>query len=141
MRFRPGQPQRGRRRFVAGFALALLLAATAATASNRDANASSTQPPIPPPVAPYQPGDQVWYGEAPTVILSPLGSGCQRVPSTGYLATGATARTTGEYSNYWSWSAASAAAFFTRIVALTRSGGAWRPLMGKFSAARAVCTP
>lgn len=104
MRFDPGHPQ-DRSRLLAGIALALLLAAAAGTGRG---DAASTQPPIPPPVAPYHPGDQVWYGEAPTVVLSPLGSGCQRVPSTGYLSTGSTARTTAEYSNYWSWSAASA---------------------------------
>jgi hypothetical protein len=108
MRFHPGQSQRRHRRLVAGFGLALLVAAALGTGTGRVANASTNQPPIPPPVAAYQPGDQVWYGEAPTVVLNPLGSGCQRVPSTGYLATGATARTTGEYSNYWNWSAASA---------------------------------
>ena len=36
---------------------------------------------------------------------------------------------------------ASAAAFLMRIVAVTRSAGARRPLMGKFADARAVCTP
>ena len=34
-----------------------------------------------------------------------------------------------------------AAAFLTRMVAVTRSGAARRPLIGKFSTARAVCTP
>lgn len=108
MRFHPGQSQRRRHRPLAGFGVALLVAAALSTGTGRDANASTNQPPIPPPVAPYHPGDQVWYDEAPTVVLSPLGSGCQRVPASGYLATGATARTTGEYANYWSWSAASA---------------------------------
>jgi len=109
MHSRPGHCLKGsRHRLLVGAALALLLSAFVVGGMSRQAQASSTQPPAPPTVVPYQPGDQVWFGEAPTVVLSPLGSGCQRVPSTGYLATGATARTTGEYSNYWSWSAASA---------------------------------
>ena len=36
---------------------------------------------------------------------------------------------------------ASAAAFLIRIVAVTRSAGARRPLIGKFWTARAVCVP
>lgn len=108
MRYQPAQCSHSGRRRLVGAALVLLLGALLTSANSRQAIASTTQPPIPPPVAPYQPGDEVWYGEAPIVVLGPLGSGCQRVPSSGYLATGATARTTGEYSNYWSWSAASA---------------------------------
>lgn len=107
MRVRPGLCRQGHRLLVGALLLAVL-AALLATDAGGAARASSSQPPIPPPVAPYQPGDQVWFGEAPIAQSSPLGSGCQRVPATGYLATGATARTTGEYANYWSWSAASA---------------------------------
>lgn len=109
MRSRAGLCWQGRHhRLLVRALLPVLLAALFGVGTGGSARASSSQPPVPPQVAPYQPGDQVWYGEAPPVQLSPLGSGCQRVPSTGYLATGATARTTGEYANYWSWSAASA---------------------------------
>jgi hypothetical protein len=57
------------------------------------------------PVRPYQPGDQIVTGSG----KSPSGdsitaTGCQRVPSSGYLATGSFANTTAEYSNHWDWS-------------------------------------
>lgn len=111
-RSRPGQRARANhRRLLVLVGLAVLLAGSLATTS-RQAQASSPLPAAPPPVAPYQPGDKVWVGEAPPVVLSPLGTGCQRIPSTGYVATGATARTTGEYSNYWNWTAASAGQAF-----------------------------
>jgi len=91
----------------AALALAAVIVATASAATGAPSGAPPSAS-IPPPPPPYQLGDQVWYGEAPPVVLSPLGNGCQRVPTTGYLASGATDRTTGEYSNYWSWSAGSA---------------------------------
>ncbi|MBX6370617.1 MAG: hypothetical protein IRZ04_21845 [Rhodospirillales bacterium] len=107
MRSRPGHLGQGnRRRFPAGVVL-VLLAAVLATGI-RQGQAAATASPVPPPVAPYHAGDKIRHGEAPTGSVSPLGSGCERVPSTGYLAYGAAARTTGEYANYWSWSAASA---------------------------------
>jgi hypothetical protein len=97
-----------RRRIIgsASLALAAVIVATAGAAPSTNSTAPGAS--IPPPPPPYQPGDQIWYGEAPPVVLNPLGSGCQRVPTTGYLAPGATDRTTGEYSNHWSWSAGSA---------------------------------
>lgn len=90
---------------VAGCATLTLLVTVAAAS----ATSHASELPIPPPVRPYQPGDHVWYGDAPVVTLPSRGTGCERVPSTGYLATGASARTTGEYSSYWNWSAGSAA--------------------------------
>lgn len=57
------------------------------------------------PVRPYQPGDQVWAASAPAV--AEFATGCQRVPSTGYLGTNAYAQTTAEYANRWDWSSAS----------------------------------
>lgn len=91
----------------------VLVAAVSATAASSASARSSGSPLasvelIPPPVASYQPGDQVWTTEPPAVVLAPLGSGCQRVPSTGYISDGVYAQTSGEYSNYWSWSDASA---------------------------------
>lgn len=91
-------------------ALAAVVAAPAAeSASAHSIRRTSLAASIPPPVPPYQPGDQVWTTHPPPVVLAPLGSGCQRVPSTGYISSGVYAQTTSEYSNYWNWSDASAA--------------------------------
>jgi hypothetical protein len=57
------------------------------------------------PVRPYAPGDQVWASRAP--LAGTLATGCQRVPSTGYLGTNAYAQTTAEYANRWDWSSGS----------------------------------
>lgn len=62
----------------------------------------------------------------------PDASGCQRVPAAGTLAPGQAAATTLEYSNYWSWSNASASDSFDwsirkgdgTVVASGSSGGA-----------------
>jgi hypothetical protein len=104
----------------AAVALAVVVVAAAGAATATSSTPASGS--IPPPPPPYQPGDKIWYGEAPPVVLSPLGSGCQRVPTTGYLAPGASDRTTGEYSNHWSWSAGSAGQPFSWWV--YSSGGA-----------------
>lgn len=88
-------------------AVGLAALVVAASAASGAASRSSASVSIPPPPPPYQPGDKIWHGDAPPVELGPLGSGCQRVPTTGYLAPGATARTTGEYSDSWNWSAGS----------------------------------
>lgn len=58
--------------------------------------------------APWQPGDLVWTSDPPVTELSALSNGCQRVPATGYIGSGVYARTTTEYSVFWSWSAGSA---------------------------------
>lgn len=57
------------------------------------------------PVRPYQAGDLIWTSNAPAMGI--LATGCQRVPSTGYLASNATAQTTAQYANRWDWSSAS----------------------------------
>ena len=60
------------------------------------------------PVRPYRSGDLVWMSSPPvTQVVTPLSSGCQRVPATGYIGTNVYADSTSEYSNYWSWGAAS----------------------------------
>jgi hypothetical protein len=117
-----GAGGRGRLRLVvyAAAAVAAVMVATASGAAHTNSATSGAS--IPPPPPSYQPGDKVWFGEAPSAELSPLGSGCQRVPTTGYLAPGATGRTTGEYSNHWSWSAGSASQAFSWWVYST--GGA-----------------
>lgn len=58
------------------------------------------------PVRPYQAGDRVWTADAPATTTQ-FATGCQRVPSTGYLGTNATSQTTAEYANRWDWSSAS----------------------------------
>lgn len=63
---------------------------------------------LPLPPAPWQPGEFVWKSEPPVIGLSASSSGCQRVPATGYIGSGVYARTTTEYSVFWSWSAGSA---------------------------------
>lgn len=68
------------------------------------------------PVRPWQPGDKVW-----TATPSPSGfainaTGCQRVPSTGYISHGVYAQTAVEYSNYWDWSASSSGESFSWYV-------------------------
>lgn len=59
-------------------------------------------------VRPYQLGDKVWTTNAsvpaPTI---PNASGCQRVPSSGYISTNVYASTTDEYATSWNWSASS----------------------------------
>lgn len=62
------------------------------------------------PVRPYQPGDFVWTTSPPVAQLGPaslLSSGCQRVPASGYIGTGVYASSSSQYSNHWSWGAAS----------------------------------
>jgi hypothetical protein len=110
---KPGAGGRGGLRRLIMCAAMALGAVVVATASAAPQSSSTARASIPPPPPPYQPGDRVWYGEAPPVVLSPLGTGCQRVPATGYLAPGASDRTTGEYSNHWSWSAGSAGQAFS----------------------------
>ncbi len=60
------------------------------------------------PVKPYQPGDKVWTTNASVPKpASPDASGCQRVPSSGYIGTNVYASTTDEYATNWQWSASS----------------------------------
>lgn len=60
------------------------------------------------PVRPYRGGDLVWMSSPPvTQLVTPLSSGCQRVPATGYIGTNVYADSTSEYSNYWSWGSSS----------------------------------
>jgi hypothetical protein len=60
------------------------------------------------PVRPYRSGDLVWMSSPPVAqLVTPLSSGCQRVPATGYIGTNVYADSTSEYSNYWSWGSAS----------------------------------
>jgi hypothetical protein len=83
--------------------------------------------PIPEPVRPYRPGDTVWLTTPPTggAASDPEGSfetlatGCQRVPSSGYIGQGVFANTTFQYSNYWSWSDASSYQSFTWYIKKT----------------------
>lgn len=101
------------RRLIVGFALAAVLALPGSVAADPSLTGRA-EPPAPfmhlEPVRPYQPGDLVWLIEPPTIELSPLSllsSGCQRVPSSGYIGTGVYASSSSVYSNYWSWGAAS----------------------------------
>jgi len=62
------------------------------------------------PVRPYQPGDVVWTSSPPVTEIGTellLSSGCERVPASGYIGTGVYASSSSQYSNYWSWGAAS----------------------------------
>lgn len=68
------------------------------------------------PVSPYQPGDLVWNSTPPTntsslsnpfSTVTPMASGCERVPSSGYISTGVYANSSAEYANDWNWSAGS----------------------------------
>lgn len=88
--------------------VAAVIGPATASASARSSSARGSAALLPPPVAPYRPGDQIWITEPPVVVLAPLGSGCQRLPSTGYIGSGVYAQTSSEYSNYWNWSDASA---------------------------------
>jgi hypothetical protein len=104
-----------RRRLTATIAAAIIviLAALAAAALNSDpAKAAPSHQPRTwiEPVRPYQPGDLVWTTSPPLAEIVPtalLSSGCQRVPATGYIGTGVYASSSSQYSNYWSWGAAS----------------------------------
>lgn len=60
------------------------------------------------PVRAYQVGDKVWTTNAsvPAPTL-PDASGCQRVPSSGYIGTNVYASSTDEYATNWNWSASS----------------------------------
>lgn len=58
------------------------------------------------PVRPYQVGDPIWTSSAPATVIQ-FATGCQRVPATGYIGSGATGQTTAQYANRWDWSAAS----------------------------------
>lgn len=89
--------QRRRVRLLVSTAAACLIAAVAAGL------ASAGTP------RPWKPGDLVWTTSPPVVELRALGSGCQRVPATGYISPGVYAQTTSQYSTFWEWSAASAA--------------------------------
>lgn len=71
------------------------------------------------PVRPYQPGDLVWTMSPPVTQIeteSLLSSGCQRVPASGYVGTGVYASSSSQYSNYWSWGAASSGQPFAWFV-------------------------
>lgn len=103
------------RRLTAPIAAAILavLAASAAAILNSDlakaAPSDQTRTWIK-PVRPYQPGDLVWTTSPPVTEIgteSSLSSGCQRVPASGYISTGVYASSSSQYSNYWSWGAAS----------------------------------
>jgi hypothetical protein len=104
-----------RRRLTAPIAAAILafLAAFATAILNSDlaraAQSDQTRTWIE-PVRPYQPGDLVWTTSPPVTEIgaeSLLSSGCQRVPASGYIGTGVYASSSSQYSNYWSWGAAS----------------------------------
>lgn len=96
---------------IAGIALAL--AATSIAQANTpepSAAAASVLPSLTiEPVRPYRPGDQVWLSAPPVAHVSAISStsGCQRVPSTGYIGTNVYADSTSESANYWSWGSAS----------------------------------
>lgn len=103
-----------RRHLTATIAWAILaiLAALAAVLNSDLANAAPSQSGRTwiAPVRPYQPGDFVWTTSPPFVQMEAdalLSSGCQCVPASGYLGTGVYASSSSQYSNYWSWGAAS----------------------------------
>ena len=111
------------RQRLGGAVLVLLLAAVALTAPAAPGSNGSVTP-----VAPYRPGDQVWTSTPPVTDLTDSGTGCQRVPATGYLGHNVYAQASVKYSTYWSWSAASAAESFHWYVftsggALSANGG------------------
>jgi hypothetical protein len=70
---------------------------------------SGTSPVTISAVRPYQPGDHVWLTPPPVseLRMTAVSSGCQRVPSTGYIGTNVYADSVSQYSNYWSWGPAS----------------------------------
>jgi len=108
---------------LAGAVFALLLAAVALMAQAAPGSTGSVTP-----VRPYTPGDKVWTSAPPVTALTDSGTGCQRVPASGYVGHNVYAQTSVKYSSYWSWSAASAVESFHWYVfnsggALTANGG------------------
>jgi hypothetical protein len=61
------------------------------------------------PVRPYRPGDKVWLQAPPAAEFGALATGCQRLPTTGYIGTNVYANSTAQYANYWEWSNSSSA--------------------------------
>lgn len=113
-----------RRRLTAPIAAAILaiLAPFTATLLNSDlakaAPSGKAQTWIE-PVRPYQPGDLVWTTSPPVADVQThglLSSGCQRVPASGYIGTGVYASSSSQYSNHWSWGAASSGQPFSWFV-------------------------
>jgi hypothetical protein len=97
---------------IAAAIIAVLAALAAAVLSSGPAKAapSSTARTWIEPVRPYRHGDFVWTTSPPVTLVeteSLLSSGCQRVPASGYIGTGVYASSSSQYSNYWSWGAAS----------------------------------
>jgi hypothetical protein len=101
--------------------LALLLINTAPAAQHGQRPARLVRTVTVTPVRPWHPGDQVWTTSPPPSGLSVTATGCQRVPSSGYIGHLAYAQTSVEYSNYWDWSVASSAESFSWYV--KTSGG------------------
>jgi hypothetical protein len=64
------------------------------------------------PVRPYQLGDEQTGSLSAPIGASPLATGCQRVPATGYLTTGSATNSVAEYANHWEWSNGSSSQSF-----------------------------
>jgi hypothetical protein len=89
---------------LAALAAAIVLSSDSAIAADLPAARTWIEP-----VRPYQPGDFVWTTSPPVaqLELQVLSSGCQRVPASGYIGSGVYASSSSQYSNFWSWGAAS----------------------------------
>lgn len=94
---------------------------------------------VPARVEPYRPGDKVWLRSPPPAEVGVLGSGCQRVPASGYIGQYVYAQTTAQYSNYWSWSASSASQPFHWYV--FTSGGVLKADGGSSGGGGSVTVP
>jgi hypothetical protein len=90
------------------FVLAILVSGLVVSASALSASSASRVVLTVTPVRPYQPGDAVVTGTSPPPTgYSIQATGCQRVPTSGYLNNGASANTAVEYANHWEWSSGS----------------------------------
>lgn len=122
MRTGCGSRERTRAFCVPVVVLSVLLVGSVATSVLTSSARATSAAPGPQPVRSFRAGDIVWMSTPPTVVLAPMGTGCQRVPATGYIGPNVYAQTTGQYSSYWSWSASSSVEPFHWYV--FTSGGA-----------------
>jgi hypothetical protein len=91
-------------------------------------NARADDPPAAPfsveAVRPFQSGDLIWATSPPIALPVSASSGCQRVPTSGYLGTGVYASSSSQYANHWSWGAASSGQPFSWFVKRTDESNA-----------------